>query len=456
MPAVDPLSRSAGDPAALPDRPWLSVVIPTYHDSHCLALTLESLSRQTLPAHQFEVIVVGDGGSVDDDVVKRIAAMGYRYLELAEHVGRGSARNRGIEVSRGEVILFLDSDSYTAPDLLARHAEFHRAGGCRVMLGKRWEIGWSELDDILSGATVDPGTFPPTVTDLRFPAWLGADELAEMMTTPWLFTYTNNVSVPRQLVESVGGFDEEYGTRWGFEDLELFYRVYLALDRDTDAFVYDPAACCHHLPHHRSGAGTRDDYWVNMRRTKDMYPTYEWEFTGLIEPIHAAARIRRYRGALAASVDTPGCQAGPVWRRAADLLGIAPGARLLVVGLGSAELGLPDGTATLDPGRAIEGDNRQLLGYATGYDHQDFDVAVNLNLWRWFGVHDLSRYVEESLRIARTSVLVYSTDFALPEHLDGVRDLDYIVDLFTPHLTTSLRWAGPDAVLTLSRDAVKR
>ncbi|MEE3920906.1 glycosyltransferase [Micromonospora sp. BRA006-A] len=45
--------------------PALSVVMPTYQDPQCLALTLRALTRQTLPPERFEVIVVRDGGSSD-------------------------------------------------------------------------------------------------------------------------------------------------------------------------------------------------------------------------------------------------------------------------------------------------------------------------------------------------------------------------------------------------------
>ena len=45
------------------DGPAISVVIPTYQRAPLLERSLESLTKQTLPRSQFEVVVVDDGSS---------------------------------------------------------------------------------------------------------------------------------------------------------------------------------------------------------------------------------------------------------------------------------------------------------------------------------------------------------------------------------------------------------
>lgn len=42
--------------------------------------------------------------------------------------------------------------------------------------------------------------------------------------TPWLFAFCNNMSVSRKLLDTVGGFNEDF-RRWGYEDNELAYRI---------------------------------------------------------------------------------------------------------------------------------------------------------------------------------------------------------------------------------------
>jgi glycosyltransferase involved in cell wall biosynthesis len=452
-----PSSQEVDEPTS--DCPFLSVVIPTFHDSQCLALTLDSLTRQRLDAGLFEVIVVGDGGAVDDQVVKAIAARGFRYLGLPEHVGRAAARNHGVAAAHGRVVVFLDSDSFADPDLLARHYEFHRTADTpQVLIGKRWEIDWPVLDRILRAGAMDLATLPAESADMRFPEPTPPERIAELMQTPWLFAYTNNVSVPRDVVVSAGMFDEAFGTRWGFEDLELFYRVYLELGRRSAAFRYDDLTICYHLPHYRPNIGMFQDYYANMAVAKQKYPCYEWEFTGLVQPAQAADRIRRYRACFAATGREPAWRAARAWRRSGldDLAaGIdrsapqQPSPRILVIGLGTEELDLPDHAETFDLGRPGSPTNSHLLGFATSYPDRAFDTVVNVNLWRWLGVHDLSRYLGESLRIAGTSVLVHSSDARLPADVPGVDDVEYVVRMLSQHLDTSVEYRDLDCVITV-------
>lgn len=86
-----------------------SVVIPVYNRPGEVDELLESLSRQTF--RDFETIVVEDGSSVTcKDVVERYAgAMDVHYYEKPNS-GPGPSRNYGVERSRGEYVLILDSD----------------------------------------------------------------------------------------------------------------------------------------------------------------------------------------------------------------------------------------------------------------------------------------------------------------------------------------------------------
>ena len=66
---------------------------------------------------------------------------------------------------------------------------------------------------------------------------------------PWLASGGANISVPKAVWASVGGFDESYGLRWGLEDIDFGFRLWrqgvpITLDRD---------ACGHHMSHERGG-----------------------------------------------------------------------------------------------------------------------------------------------------------------------------------------------------------
>ena len=93
-------------------RPFISVVIPTYNSEDFIAKTLETLYSQTY--NNYEVIVSDDGSSDNTvEVVKEVFdKYGHRdnKILINTHEGPGAARNKGIENASGDWISFLDSD----------------------------------------------------------------------------------------------------------------------------------------------------------------------------------------------------------------------------------------------------------------------------------------------------------------------------------------------------------
>ena len=93
-------------------RPFISVVIPTYNSENFITKTLETVCSQTY--NNYEVIVSDDGST--DNTVKTVRAVFDRYghrenkVLINSHEGAAAARNRGIEVANGDWISFLDSD----------------------------------------------------------------------------------------------------------------------------------------------------------------------------------------------------------------------------------------------------------------------------------------------------------------------------------------------------------
>jgi GT2 family glycosyltransferase len=85
----------------------ISVVIPTHNRAHTLVRAIQSVVSQTLkPA---EIIVVDDGST--DNTREIIAAHFPDVLYCYQNnQGVSAARNKGIELARGEWIAFLDSD----------------------------------------------------------------------------------------------------------------------------------------------------------------------------------------------------------------------------------------------------------------------------------------------------------------------------------------------------------
>ena len=90
----------------------LSIVIATFNRSAYLLRTLESLAGQTLPAQEFEILVVNNNSTDDTPAVFAGFARQHPELRLrmvAEPVqGISYARNRGVAEAEGECIVFID------------------------------------------------------------------------------------------------------------------------------------------------------------------------------------------------------------------------------------------------------------------------------------------------------------------------------------------------------------
>lgn len=95
--------------------PKISIIIPIYNVEKYLEECLSSVQNQTY--QDFEAIMVDDGSQDGSaSICKKYAASDSRFVYI--HKGNGgvsSARNRGLDVSRGEYLCFVDSDDQLAP-----------------------------------------------------------------------------------------------------------------------------------------------------------------------------------------------------------------------------------------------------------------------------------------------------------------------------------------------------
>lgn len=101
----------------------ISVIIPTNKPQSYLCKCLESLSDQTFPKENFEIIIILNGDIISyDSFVKKTIDEHLRnhnvvYL-TSEHANVSISRNLGIEYANGEFITFVDDDDYVSPNFL--------------------------------------------------------------------------------------------------------------------------------------------------------------------------------------------------------------------------------------------------------------------------------------------------------------------------------------------------
>ena len=132
----------------MPDSPKISVIIAAYRSGERIRRVLDSLDAQTLPQAEFETIVVDDGSP--DDTFELLTALAAERpnmrIDRIENTGWASGpRNHGIEMARGEWLLFMDHDDALYPDALRRGAEFaaeHRSDIVSAKEVKSNNLGW--------------------------------------------------------------------------------------------------------------------------------------------------------------------------------------------------------------------------------------------------------------------------------------------------------------------------
>lgn len=207
--------------------PRISVVVPTFNRRERLHRVLTALAAQDVD-EPFEVIVVSDGSTDGTDEY-----LGDGGTPLPVRVARqpnqgpGAARNRGVDLAAGELVVFIDDDVVATPSLLRTHADTHRRLGERVVV-------------------IGPMLTPP---DHAMSPWIkweqrmlqkqyDAMDAGEYGATPRQF-YTGNASLRVEHLRRAGGFDVTFRRA---EDVELAYR----LDAAGLTFHYEPTAIGYH------------------------------------------------------------------------------------------------------------------------------------------------------------------------------------------------------------------
>ena len=110
--------------------PSLSVIVPLFRSAETLGGCLRALAAQT--ERDFEVILIDS--SPDDGCSKLVATLDLgdlvvRYTRTAGRMLPQEARNAGVALARGELLVFTDPDAYAAADWLARLRAAHDSTG---------------------------------------------------------------------------------------------------------------------------------------------------------------------------------------------------------------------------------------------------------------------------------------------------------------------------------------
>ena len=114
--------------------PKVSVIIAVYNASKHLRECLDSVINQTLK--EIEIICVNDGSKDDSlEILREYEAKDDRVIVIdKENGGAGSARNKGLEIAKGEYLSFLDADDFFDEKMLENAYDKAKAAQADIMV----------------------------------------------------------------------------------------------------------------------------------------------------------------------------------------------------------------------------------------------------------------------------------------------------------------------------------
>jgi len=104
------------------DTPSISVIIPTHNYGAFIGDAIGSILAQDYPQENIEIIVVDDGSTDNtrEVVQKYTGRLTYFY---SKYKGVAAARNKGVSLSKGQIVTFLDADDIWVPARTKKVAE---------------------------------------------------------------------------------------------------------------------------------------------------------------------------------------------------------------------------------------------------------------------------------------------------------------------------------------------
>ncbi|MBS4192705.1 glycosyltransferase [Bacillus sp. FJAT-49705] len=288
----------------------VSIILPSYNRYPLNLLSLYALENQTFDLSEMEVILIDDASTDQTEVLKEYQApFQFIYLKTTQNIGLAAARNLGVKMSNGKVIVFLDAEMIVDPNYILNRYRHHLDKENVVVIGGKRsgklytylfpKYGKKQINDLaylvkMKSAVkkriaksinkkVNSKKVRAIIKKLKHPiqllnqedinnfqqldlftvkkdddllAFLGGD--LETSPLAW-WACLGNLSMNRSFFDSLEGYEEAF-RGWGPEDAEFAYRLYKAGAK----FVSEPALIRYHQEHekHKTLSEEDDRNWL--------------------------------------------------------------------------------------------------------------------------------------------------------------------------------------------------
>lgn len=213
----------------------VSVIFATYNREDVLEATFDRWREiRNNTKYEFEIIC-SDDESTDRTVEIIKEAQKDLPIKLIQNPkgGAGRARNAALKIARGKIIIFTGDDIFPNVDFVNQHYEnYLKYGDSIATLGR---IDWH--------SDIKMNHLMKHITEIGCEQF-GFVALPVNQVIDFRHFYTSNISVSRKLLDDVGVLFRSEFDKYGFEDIELGYR----LQKAGMKIYYDPTVLAEH--HH--------------------------------------------------------------------------------------------------------------------------------------------------------------------------------------------------------------
>lgn len=213
----------------------VAVILTTYNRPDALSAVLEGYLAQR--DKDFELLIADDGSTDETrEVVMSYQRRAPFNIVHVWHEDRGfraaAIRNRALEKTVADYVIFSDGDCIPLPDFVAGHRRLAEKGwflvGSRILLSE--EFTTRILKERLPVHTFSPSQWVKVRLEGRINRILPLlplplfSSLRKLAAQKWEGAMTCNLSAWREDLSRINGFDESY-EGWGLEDSDLTIRL---------------------------------------------------------------------------------------------------------------------------------------------------------------------------------------------------------------------------------------
>lgn len=286
--------------------PFVSLCIPVRNADNFLDFTLSNaILHSRYPVNKYEIIIGNHDSSGN------IESIINKYLNIVPSIktifipyskpSRATVRNRMAEAASGEIILFIDQDICISSDCILNHINLHKLYDNAIISGYTFGKKGIKLSESIDLNNIDISCISNHFSyfnslvflkDVRddLGLWKEKDNysLLDFSIAPFQYIWSCNLSIRKELLFKIGGFDEEY-INWGIEDIDIAYRAQLLKCN----LIISKEAWCFHIPHYADVAlnylswKNNLDYFFRKysNRQSEMFIYFLWHYhsgSGLI------------------------------------------------------------------------------------------------------------------------------------------------------------------------------